>query len=95
MLMQLRNTGLIVIGASITILMIGLAALVALPILIGAAALSVALAGAPRRALDRMRAETMGGPIIEGEWTVLDTRAPERRRRTRVAGWRMTEGEGQ
>lgn len=76
MLSHLRNSGLIVLGMSMTILMLGLAALIALPVLIGAAALSLALAAPVRQRLDRMRAEAMGGPVIEGEWTVLDLRAP-------------------
>lgn len=76
MLTRLRNSGLIVIGVSIPLFMIGLAALIALRILIGAAALSLALAGPARRRLDRMRPEAMGGPVIEGQWAVLDLRAP-------------------
>lgn len=80
MLTSLRNSGLIVIGTLFTLLMIGLVALIALPILIGAAAMSLALAGPVRRRLDRMRAEAMGGPVIEGQWTVVDLRDPAERR---------------
>jgi hypothetical protein len=75
MLPRLRNSGLIVIGTSMSILMIGLTALIALPIL-AAAALALLLAGPSRRRLDRMPASAMGGPVIEGQWTVLDLRVP-------------------
>ncbi|WP_136646502.1 hypothetical protein [Tabrizicola sp. YIM 78059] len=75
MLSHLRNSGLIVIGTSMSILMIGLAALIALPIL-AAVALALVLAGPSSRRLDRMRAAAMGGPVIEGQWTMLDLRAP-------------------
>lgn len=74
MLTQFRNVGLMVIGASITIIMLGFAAIMALPILIGSVVLAVALQERVRSTLDRMRSET-----IEGEWTVIDLRDPAKR----------------
>lgn len=72
MLSSQRSSGLIVIGMPIILLMIALAAMIALPILTVATALSLALAGPARRRLERMRADAMSGPVIDGEWTVVD-----------------------
>ncbi|MFN3292391.1 MAG: hypothetical protein ACK4S2_06075 [Gemmobacter sp.] len=55
MLTQFRNFGLIVIGATITVIMLGQAAVLVSPILIGSAVLAVALQGRVRSTLDRMR----------------------------------------
>lgn len=79
MLTQFRNFGLIVIGASITIIMLGLAAIMALPIVIGSVVLAVALQERVRSTLDRMRSDALRSETIEGEWTVIDLRDPAKR----------------
>lgn len=82
MFSHLRTSGLIVIGTSLSILMFGLAALIALPLLVGSAALSLTLAAPVRHRLDRMRAEALGGAVIEGQWTVVNLGDPAKRRTT-------------
>lgn len=79
MLTQFRNVGLTVIGASITIIMLGFAAIMALPILIGSVVLAVALQERVRSTLDRMRSDALRSETIEGEWTVIDLRDPAKR----------------
>ena len=80
MLFQLRNTGFIVIGATLGLIMLGLAALVAVPLLIGTAALAFAQRGKVEQ-MQRVSRISSAGEVIEGEWTVVDLRARDGRGR--------------
>ncbi len=74
MLARIRNSGLIVIGTLLSVVMLGLAALLALSLVIGGVALAAALIGPLRKNLNRLGREAFGGQVIEGKWTVFDTR---------------------
>ncbi|GIX15265.1 MAG: hypothetical protein KatS3mg118_3224 [Paracoccaceae bacterium] len=83
MLDQMRTTAVVVIGAAIAAVMLGLAALIAISLLIGTAALAFAARGVLKARIERVLREraAMGGgqpgagEVIEGEWTVVDVRA--------------------
>lgn len=85
MLNQIRYTALVAIGAAVAVIMLGLAALIAIPVLIGGAALALVGRGMLNARIDRVLREhtameagqTSAGEVIEGEWTVIDLRAPQ------------------
>lgn len=74
MLSRLRNSASFVIGTSMTIFMLGVGFVIALPILIGVAALSGAVAGPARWGREGMQSQSVSGPVIEGQWTVVHER---------------------
>lgn len=85
MLNQIRFAALVVIGAVVAAVMLGLAVLLAIPLLIGGAALGLAARGMFKARIERLLRErtivaadpTGTGEVIEGEWTVIDLRAPQ------------------
>jgi membrane protein implicated in regulation of membrane protease activity len=76
MLIRIRNIGLTLVAALAGALVMGLAVLIALPILFVATVVSFVLMRPVRARLSRMRAGAMRGATIEGEYTVIDERDP-------------------
>lgn len=82
---QFRNAAVIAVGFGIAVIMLSIAAFIAIPVLLGLAALGFAARGILNARLDQAlrerqastREEMVAGDVIEGEWTVLDQRTGE------------------
>ena len=74
MKMALKTFGLIVIGATVSIVMLGLAAILMIPLVIAATGLSLVLQGPTRAALSRMMRRDESPDVLEGDRVVLDLR---------------------
>lgn len=67
-------TGMAVIGATMSVLFLALAAMLIIPLMMGAIGLAFVLRKPIRQAFLRARGRDASEVVLEGEWVVLDVR---------------------